>query len=119
MAAARVCVPFVALAAIASARARHPVVVEGPIDAIRAAGSATVLTVMGTELWLDTATEVRMPTASIPHAQLIFTAPLPGRAQPGFVGATADAHGAYDVASAKIVVSEAFVEPAENVMAAT
>lgn len=101
---------------LCAAQESLPVVIEGPIDALRTQNGEAVLIVMGREVRIGSAVSVRTPTTTLTLAQLLNPAPLPGRAQAGFLGATAVVIGEFDVTSAKVLASDVFVEPAENVM---
>lgn len=116
MFAARTLLLFALLTGAVLAQVRPPVVIEGPIDALRMVNGEVVLTVMGRETRIGAAVPVRTPTTTLTLAQLVSPAPLPGRAQAGFLGATAVITGEFDVTAAKILAHDVFIEPAENVM---
>ncbi len=95
-----------------------PAALEGTITTVSAVDAAgnVVLTVMGVRVLVAPGVPVTTPSATLTLAQLTSTATLPGRTQPGFVGGTAIVTGDWDTVNARIVATDVFVEPSENVL---
>jgi len=103
---------------VAQGSTQLPMGLEGPVSGIvdNLDGTASI-TVMGIDVEIPVGTPVNSPSAGLTIPQLADPAPLPGRALPGFIGATAIITGTI-TPSGTAVAGDVFVEPAENVMLA-
>jgi len=113
-------VSLMAILPLASQAQTVPALVEGPISAIADDGAGGIwITVVDVSILVPqgvfTSGSATSPTAVLSQAQLLDTAPMPGRSEPGFIGGTAIINGSSTVGG-DFVADDLFVEPAENVV---
>ncbi len=90
---------------------------EGPISSITLQPDGSVImTVIGVTVKVPVGTPVSSPSRSLTLRQLALRTRLPGRTEPGFIGATALINGVVDVATGSFTATDMVVEPAENVL---
>jgi hypothetical protein len=91
------------------------VVVEGQItDVVDLGDGRGTMTVMGIVIEIHDGTPIATPTAILTMEQFADARSLPGRWQPGFVGAAAVVNGTST--KGRIAASDVFVTPAQNIL---
>jgi hypothetical protein len=91
------------------------VVVEGQIsDVVHYGDGNGTMTVMGIVIEIPEGVPIATPTAVLTMAQFADARSLPGRWQPGFVGAAAVVNGTST--KGRITASDVFVTPAPNIL---
>jgi len=104
-------------AQVQPAPATIPGYTEGPISSITLQPDGSVImTVIGVTVKVPVGTPVSSPSRSLTLRQLALRTRLPGRTEPGFIGATALINGVVDVATGSFTATDMVVEPAENVL---
>jgi len=91
------------------------VIVEGQLsDVVDYGDGSGTITVMGIVIHIPEGTPIATPTATLTMAQLADATSLPGRLQPGFIGAAAVVNGTST--SGRVIASDVFVTPAQNLL---